>query len=144
MTEYNHNADKFDSNPEPDVDTLAEHRAPHDVYETGLEQDKSEAVFLAPALSHHEEGDGEVKTLPVDDTVETHHHEDNVFAADDHVLDNNGEESPRHDEEVSHDDQSFHPVPEGLGEHREGESLKEWLANDLEQTKKDLHIGHDK
>jgi hypothetical protein len=32
-------------------------------------------------------------------------------------------------------------VAEGLGEHRPGESLGEWLRNDLEQTKADLHIG---
>lgn len=144
MTEYNHNADKFDSNPEPDVDALGEHSAPHDVYATGLTQDNSGATYLAPELSTQREEEDAVKTSPVDDApLETHHQEENVFAADEHVLDEENE-VPRHDEDVTHDDKTFHPVPEGLGEHREGESLKEWLANDLEQTKKDLHIGHDK
>jgi hypothetical protein len=32
-------------------------------------------------------------------------------------------------------------VAESLGEHRPGESVGEWLRNDLEQTKADLHIG---
>lgn len=39
-----------------------------------------------------------------------------------------------------HDDEKP-VVGEGLGEHRPGESLGEWLRNDLEQTKADLHIG---
>lgn len=34
------------------------------------------------------------------------------------------------------------PVPEALGEHREGESIGEWLRNDWEQTKQDLHLGN--
>jgi hypothetical protein len=39
-----------------------------------------------------------------------------------------------------HDDENP-VVGEGLSEHRPGESLGEWLRNDLEQTKADLHIG---
>lgn len=42
------------------------------------------------------------------------------------------------------EDAPEHPVPEALGEHREGESLGEWLRNDWEQTKHDLHIGDSK
>jgi len=34
------------------------------------------------------------------------------------------------------------PVPEALGEHRDGESIGEWLRNDWEQTKQDLHLGN--
>ena len=56
-------------------------------------------------------------------------HETNEYgvtrATDDH--DNDGGEKP--------------VVAEGLGEHRPGESVGEWLRNDLEQTKADLHIG---
>lgn len=33
-------------------------------------------------------------------------------------------------------------VPEGLTEHKDGESVKEWLKNDWEQTKEDLHLGN--
>jgi hypothetical protein len=32
-------------------------------------------------------------------------------------------------------------VAEGLGEHKPGESLGEWLRNDLAQTMEDFHIG---
>lgn len=32
-------------------------------------------------------------------------------------------------------------VGEGISEHKPGESLGEWLRNDLERTKADLHIG---
>lgn len=40
-----------------------------------------------------------------------------------------------------HDGDEKPVVAEGLGEHRPGESVGEWLRNDLEQTKADLHIG---
>lgn len=40
-----------------------------------------------------------------------------------------------------HDDGEKPVVAEGLGEHRPGESIGEWLRNDLERTKADLHIG---
>lgn len=146
MTEYNQNADKFDSNPERDADAV-DRSAPHDVYETGLTPDNSGATYLAPELSAQKDENRNVddSVAGVDPDLDTRHHEENVFDADEHVFDDEGGAVPAHDEAVAtHDDKSFHPVPEGLGEHREGESLKEWLANDLEQTKKDLHIGHDK
>ncbi|MBC9704242.1 MAG: hypothetical protein H9W81_04335 [Enterococcus sp.] len=31
--------------------------------------------------------------------------------------------------------------PESLGEHKDGEDAGQWLRNDLEQTKQDVHIG---
>lgn len=40
-----------------------------------------------------------------------------------------------------HDGDEKPVVAEGLGEHRPGESVGEWLRADLEQTKADLHIG---
>lgn len=41
-----------------------------------------------------------------------------------------------------HDAKTDRPaVPEGLTEHKDGESVKEWLKNDWEQTKEDLHLG---
>lgn len=48
-----------------------------------------------------------------------------------------------HDQqEVQHDaSHEGHVEGESLGEHKPGESVKEWLAADLQQTKEDLHIG---
>lgn len=141
MTEQNYNADKFDSNPDPDVDTSTEAPAPHDVYETGYTSDGAETnTYLAPPLSARKDEAGNVT---VDSDEKTYPSHENVFSADEHVFDKD-DSLVNKDADSEHDDKSFHPVPEGLGEHREGESLKEWLANDLEQTKKDLHIGHDK
>lgn len=34
-----------------------------------------------------------------------------------------------------------HIEGKSLGEHEKGESFKEWLAADVQQTKEDLHIG---
>lgn len=53
----------------------------------------------------------------------------------------------RHHEEVTpqdnHDAVDERPaVPEGMTEHKDGESVKDWLKNDWEQTKKDLHLTH--
>lgn len=42
---------------------------------------------------------------------------------------------------VSGTENTHRPIPEALGEHRDGESVGEWLRNDLEQTKQDLHMG---
>lgn len=39
-------------------------------------------------------------------------------------------------------DSPENPVPEGMLHHHAGESLGEWLKNDLEKTKEDLHLGH--
>lgn len=39
------------------------------------------------------------------------------------------------------DDAETPVVGEGISEHKPGESLGEWLRNDLERTKADLHIG---
>lgn len=36
------------------------------------------------------------------------------------------------------------PRAESLGEHKDGEDAGQWLRNDLEQTKEDLHIGGNK
>lgn len=33
------------------------------------------------------------------------------------------------------------PRPEKLGEHKDGEDTGQWIRNDFEQTKQDLHIG---
>lgn len=148
MTVHNYNEDKFDSNPDPDVDESAERPVPHDVYATGLTGDGAqENTFLAPPLSAHKDESGETVINPHEDAASEQtsypSHDDNVFVTDEHVLDDT-EGGAHEGNQSSHDDKTFHPVPESLGEHREGESLKEWLANDLEQTKKDLHIGHDK
>ena len=41
-------------------------------------------------------------------------------------------------------EEAHRPIPEGLSEHQPGESIGEWLRNDLEQTKEDLHFARKK
>jgi hypothetical protein len=46
------------------------------------------------------------------------------------------------DDHVNHPDHHEHHVEgESLTEHKPGESFKEWIAADVQQTKEDLHIG---
>lgn len=47
----------------------------------------------------------------------------------------------RHEGNRHHDGEKP-AVPEGLTEHKDGESAGEWLKNDAAQTKEDLHIGN--
>lgn len=48
-----------------------------------------------------------------------------------------GQHDGTHDE--SHGE--HHVEGKSLGEHEKGESFKEWLAADVQQTKEDFHIG---
>lgn len=53
------------------------------------------------------------------------------------------DETPPHDgRETTASGDGRPAVPEGMTEHKDGESVKEWLKNDWEQTKKDLHLTH--
>lgn len=45
------------------------------------------------------------------------------------------------DDHVNHPDNERHVEGESLTEHKPGESFKEWIAADIQQTKEDLHIG---
>lgn len=52
-----------------------------------------------------------------------------------------GDETASQDVFSHEDTGSDHVEGKSLGEHEKGETFKEWLAADVQQTKEDLHIG---
>jgi hypothetical protein len=126
MTTLNHN--EFDSNGNTDHSLEGEK---HDeavpvVNDSGFlgEDNLGDDTLDVNGFSNY---DDRVEETTYDSGVEELHEEDHDVPVVGH-----------HDE---HDVAGDQPVPEALGEHRDGESVGEWLRNDWEQTKQDLHLG---
>ena len=68
--------------------------------------------------------------------------EDTGVVHDDPDLNQHQEATHETTHDVTHDpNHEGHVEGESLGEHKPGESFKEWMAADIQQTKEDLHIG---
>lgn len=65
--------------------------------------------------------------------------EDSGFVASAPVEDHHGNLDEGHHGDT--DGGEHHVEGKSLGEHEKGESFKEWLAADVQQTKEDFHIG---